>query len=401
MTADVGVPEEIPGFPLPRTDPLAPPPGYSLLRDGPPRRVRLPHGDTPWLLTRYEDVRAALVDPRLSSDSRNPRLPQVVPLPPGPSRVSFLRMDDPRHGVLRRMLTPEFTPRRMQSYRPWIARAVDELLDDLIRRGPVADLVEALAWPLPSLVISKILGVPYEDRVFFQANSKIIASGAGSAQEIAKAYADMSDYLDQLVRAKEAQPLDDVLSRVALSYVATGQLGHDELVAMARLLLVAGHDTTANMLGLSVLTLLQNPGQRDRLRAEPELMPAAVDELMRFLSVSQSGTVRVVTADTSIGGQRMSAGDGILLALPAANHDERAFPVPERLDIGRDSHKHLGFGYGMHQCLGKPLAKIELEIALTAIFQRLPELRLAVGYEQLRFRHDGFVYGTYELPADW
>lgn len=401
MTTGLGAEASLDSFPPPRTDPLAPPPGYSLLREGPPRRVRLPYGSAPWLLTRYDDVRAALLDSRLSSDARNPGLPQVVPLPPGPSRVSFLRMDDPQHGTLRRMLTPEFTARRIEIYRPWIERTVDDLLDTLIQQDPPADLVNVLAFPLPSLVISKMLGVPYEDHDFFQSNSKVIASGTDGAEQVAKAYADMSAYLDRLVRAKEVAPADDVISRVASSYVATGQLSHDELVAMARLLLIAGHDTTANMLGLSVLTLLQNPDQVERLRAEPELMPGAVDELMRFLSISQSGTVRVVTGEVKIGGQQLIVGDGVLLALPAANHDERMFPDPLKLDLGRDARKHLGFGYGAHQCLGKPLAKIQLEIALTAIIRRLPGLRLAADVAQLRFRHDGFVYGVYELPVTW
>lgn len=392
---------ELLDFPLPRTDPMAPPPAYSILREGPPRQVRLAHGSTPWLLTRYADVQAALVDPRLSADSRNPGLPQVVPLPPGPSRVSFLRMDDPEHGKLRRMLTPEFSLRRIQALRLGIERTVNELVDGMLRQGPPVDLIDVLALPLPSLVICELLGVPYEDHEFFQAKSKVIASAADSPESVVEAYAQMSIYLDGLVTTKEQDPGDDLLGRAVRDYVATGELAHEELVAMTRLLLIAGHDTTANMLGLAVLTLLRTPDQMELLRAGPKRLPAAVDELMRFLSISQAGMVRVVTGDVEIGGQQLLTGDGVLFALPAANHDEQAFADAGRFDIGRDAHRHLGFGFGAHQCLGRSLAKLELEVALGTVLRRLPDLRLAVDLDELRFRQDSFVYGVEKLPVRW
>ncbi|MFG2631491.1 cytochrome P450 [Streptomyces sp. NPDC048473] len=388
-------------FPMPRTDPLLPPPGYAALRQGPPCKVRLPLGSQPWLLTRHADVRAALADPRLSADSRNPDLPQVVPLPPGPSRVSFLRMDDPEHGVLRRMLTPEFTLRKIQEQRPGIRKTVDALLDDIDRGSPPVDFIDTFALPLPSLVICTMLGVPYADHDFFQTQSKIIASGTDSPQEIATAYGELSAYLDRLSAEKARTPGDDLLSQVAGRYVASGELSVEELSSMARLLLVAGHDTTANMIGLAVLTLLRNPDQLEALRRDPGLMRSAVDELLRFLSVSQSGMVRVAVDDLVIGGQRIAKGEGVVFALPSANHDEAAFPHAERLDIRRDASSHVAFGHGIHQCLGKSLARVEMETALSALIERFPNLRLAVPFDELSFRFDSFVYGLYELPLSW
>ncbi|GAA3431831.1 cytochrome P450 [Kutzneria kofuensis] len=390
---------QLPGFPMPRTDPLAPPPAYALWREGPPRRVQLPLGDQPWLLTRHADVRAALADARLSADSRNPKLPRMVPLPPGPSRVSFLRMDDPEHGVLRRMLTPEFTLRRVNEMRPGIQQTVDRLIAEMAAVDGPVDLVESFSLPLPALVICQLLGVPHADQPFFQHNIEIISTVSEDSAEVAEAFGQLARYLDELTAAKEADPGEDLLGRVAARYVAAGELDHEQLVAMARLLLVAGNDATANMIAMAVLTLLRHPDQLAQLRADPGLVPSAVDELLRFLSVSQNGMVRVATADLEIGGQLIAADDGVLFSLLAANHDEDAFENASELRILRDSRSHVAFGHGAHQCLGKSLARVELQIALTSLLAAFPDISLAVDFDRLRFHFDSFVYGVDELPV--
>jgi cytochrome P450 len=388
-----------PPFPMPRTDPLLPPPAYALWREGPPRRVRLPLGDEPWLLSRHADIRTALTDPRLSADSRNPKLPRTVPLEPGPSRVSFLRMDDPEHGRLRRMLTPEFTFRRISELRPGIQRSVNELIAELRGAEGAVDLVDRFSVPLPALMICQLLGVPAADQPFFQTHVRTISTSSENSAAVGAAYSALGKYLDELVAAKERTPTPDLLGRVAERYVATGELTHDELVAMARLLLIAGNDATANMIAMAVLTLMSYPDQLARLHADPDLIESAADELLRFLSVSQSGMVRVATADIEIGGRLVAKDDGVLFSLLAANHDESAFPDGGRLDITRETRGHVAFGYGLHQCLGKSLARIELQVAVGTLLREFPAIRLAVPREQLNFRFDSFVYGVEHLPV--
>ncbi|MDW4909831.1 hypothetical protein RB628_31980 [Streptomyces sp. ADMS] len=253
-------PEVLAEFPLRRPDGITPPPLFAELRNGPPRRVRLPYGSEPWLLTRHADVRAALAHPGLSADSRDPALPRVSPLPPGPSQVSFLRMDDPDHGRLRRTVTPEFTHRRIQQLRPAIRATAERLFDELPGRTQPADFIEAVALPLPALVIAGILGVPSEDLDFFSGKCATIASTVDSPEEIGAAYAAMSAYLDRLVTAKEEDPGEDLLGRVIRRHLTAGTLDHGELVAVAQLLIAAGLDTTSNMIGLACADASAPPG---------------------------------------------------------------------------------------------------------------------------------------------
>ncbi|AGL15959.1 cytochrome P450 [Actinoplanes sp. N902-109] len=393
---------QAPVFPAPRTDVLQPPPAYAEMRKCPVMRVRYPYAQEPWLLTRYADVRSALADPRLSSDSRNPDLPRLHPFPPGPSNVSFAHMDDPDHGRLRKTLTSEFTYRRVQAMRPAIETVVDELLDSLAGQGGPVDLVPAFALPVPSLIMCTLMGVPAADQQFFQQRTHTVA-GAADPAEVGQAYAELYAYMDELTTAKERDPQDDLLSRVAQKYVLTGQITHEEFVGVARILLIAGHETTASMIALGVVTLLRHPDQLAAIRAEPELISTAVDELLRFHSITLNGVVRVAEEDLEIGGHPVAKGDGIAFSLLAADHDETVFPDAARFDARRaNAGQHLAFGHGVHQCLGRSLAKLELEIALSAIFRRFPDLRLAVDFDDLPFRPDDrFIYGLYALPVTW
>ncbi|WP_405709605.1 MULTISPECIES: cytochrome P450 [unclassified Streptomyces] len=395
--------DQLPPFPMPRTHPLLPPPEYQGLREGKcPIRVQYPWGEQPWLLTRYEDVRSALASPKLSSDNANPSLPRVHPMPPGPSTVSFTHMDDPDHGRLRRTVTSEFTFRRIEAMREKIQGVADQLVDEMSAVGSPVDLISSFALPFPSLVMCDILGVPPDDQEFFQARSHTVA-GKASEEEVMQAFAELSQYLDELVTAKEKQPTDDLISRVATKYVRNeGRISHFELVEMVRILLIAGHETTASMIGLSVVTLLQHPDQLQDMLTDPALLRSAVDELLRMHSITISGVVRAAVEDLDVGGHTIKADDGVAFSLLAANYDERVFAEPEKFDIRRDARHHLAYGHGVHQCIGRTLANVELEIALGTLFRRLPELKIAVPFEEIAFRPDTrFIYGIETLPVTW
>ncbi|MEU8346256.1 hypothetical protein SAMN05443665_104065 [Actinomadura meyerae] len=393
---------EITDYPQDRRDRIVPSPGLARLGADGPGRIRLEHGHTPWLLTRYADVRAALAQSATSADVTDPDLPRVGPLIPGPNLMSFLKMDEPDHGRLRRMVTAEFTHRRVQALRPRIEAQVEGLLDELADREPPLDLLREYAMAVPSRVVSELFGIPAGDRAMVQSVSETIASSTADPADAAQAFGRLTAYLDQLTARYEAEPEDNLLGRVAERYVAPGELSHEEFVAMARLLVVAGHETTAQMIALSVLALLAAPAELAKLRADPGLWSGAVDELLRFLSITQVGVVRLVTGDVEIGGCPMGRGDGFEVSLPAANHDPSVFPEPGRLDVERDASAHLAFGHGVHQCLGRSLAKAELETALRGLLTRFPGLRLAVGEDEIgyRTRHD-FVFGVHELPVTW
>ncbi|MGI5164860.1 cytochrome P450 [Spirillospora sp. CA-253888] len=390
----------VPPLPTKRPRPLDPPDEYAAFRKGPPTRVRLPDGSEHWLVSRHADVRAVLADPRFSADDTHPGFPRMFPLPPIPGMLSFLRYDDPAHGRLRRMLAGEFTMRRTNALRPAIGRIVDGLLDAMARQGPPADLVEAFALPLPSLVICELLGVPYADHDFFQEHSAVALSLELGPERAAAAMEEIGRYLDGLVAAKEYAPTDDLLGRAA-ARVAAGELDHDELVSMARLLLIAGHETTANMISLGTLVLLRRPDQLAALRAEPGLIRSAVEELLRHLTIVQLGTARVAREPVEVGGVTVPAGEGVVVALPAANRDPGHFPEPDRFDVRRDAGQHVAFGFGMHQCIGQMLARVEMEMAFSRLFDRFPGLALATEESGLRFRDGMVIYGTYELPVRW
>lgn len=388
-------------FPLPRTCPTQPPPMYAKLREGPPRKVRLPDGTPAWILTRYEDVRDAMGHPLVSIDEANPHMPHRLLVPRIPKLFSFIRMDDPEHARLRKMVTAEFTVRSVKAMRPVIQRLVDELLDEMAAMERPVDIVSAFAIPLPCLVIARIFGIPDEDIRTLKEQTTAGLSQDVTPEQAMAAAVDMTQYLDRLTASKERQPTDDLMGRLARDYVNTGKLSHDDMVGMIRLILVAGHETTANHLGLSVFTLLQHPGQLAEMKADPSLMNSGIDELLRFWSISQDNIVRVAGADLEIGGVRIAKNDGIVLAIPAANHDESVFPDAATFDIHRDARHHLTFGHGPHYCIGATLAVSETQIALRTLFDRFPALRLAVEPDDLPFRYTSLVYGLHKLPVTW
>lgn len=397
--------KDLPTFPMPRECPFDPPPAYKQLREEQPvTRVKLWNGDQPWLITRYEDLRQALTDPHFSSDSDRPGFPgQSKGVNVARQRYrTFVSMDPPQHTAHRRMLTGEFSIKRIEAMRPKIQKIVDDLIDAMLQKSTPVDLVEEFALPLPSLVICDLLGVPYEDHDFFQTRAKIILSDKSTTEEATKAAYELCDeYIGSLLKKKEKDPQDDLLSRLVVNHVRTGDLTDHQAISIARQLLVAGHETTANTTTMGTLLLLEHPAQLEKLKCNLALVNNAVEEILRYIDVTHAGRRRVATADVMVGNQCIRAGEGIIAANPSANRDPVAFPDPDTFDIERDVRHHVAFGYGVHQCLGQPLARVELQVIFGTLFKRIPTLRLAVPLSEIEFKNDMFVYGAEKVMVAW
>ncbi|MFJ9123650.1 cytochrome P450 [Streptomyces sp. NPDC102340] len=400
---------ELPQHPSPRATgcPFDPPPALHALQSAPSlSRVRIWDGSSPWLVTRYDQLRALLGDPRVSADVNGPGYPHrsAGQKAGAQSRRTFLNMDDPEHARIRRMVTAPFAIKRVEALRPSIQKIVDDLIDEMLAGPKPVDLVQAFALPIPSLVICALLGVPYEDHDLFQRHTKVIVKRDSAPEETVAATTALADYLEELLATKQSRPEDDLLSELATKRVATGEMTRREAAHMGVLLLAAGHETTANMIALGTLALLEHPDQLATLRGteDPKTVSAAVEELLRYLNITHSGRRRLALDDIEIDGQVIRAGEGIILAGEVANRDPAAFAGnPDELDITRDARRHVAFGYGVHQCLGQPLARVELQVVYSTLYRRIPTLALATGIDQLEFKHDGLVYGVYELPVTW
>ncbi|MGO1050350.1 cytochrome P450 [Crossiella sp. CA198] len=394
-------------LPVPREDvcPFGPAPEVAELRaQTPVARVTCPTGLEAWLVTRYADVREVLGDPRRFS-SRSGAAGHILANMPPDSPVEqgdFFKMDGPEHVRFRRVFAPAITTvRRIEEFRPMVRRTADELLDGLAgETGPI-DLHERFSKPLTSSVIAELLGVPYADRAMFQRVAETLFSGETDVDELNAVRFPLYDYVADLARARRSEPGEDVLSVLVTRGREHQQPFNDlELTKMAVGLLVAGYDTTASSITYGVLALLANQAQFDRLAADPALAAGAAEELLRLLSVG-AGLLRVATEDTEIAGQPIAAGEYVVVAVQAANHDPAQFPEPEQLDIERRTTSHLGFGHGPHQCVGQQIARLELTTALATLPQRVPTLRLAVPQEEIRFKADTTVYGPTALPVTW
>ncbi|OOV21834.1 cytochrome P450 [Streptomyces avermitilis] len=387
-------------WPLARTCPMAPPPAYGELRRNPPRKVNLPDGGWAWLVTKYADVRQALMDPRFSSDDTKPGFRGRIQLPPDRNMNSFWRMDEPEHGKQRHMVMTEFTARRIKELRPRIQELVDDLLDRLEQLPRPLDLFTEFCLPLPTLVIARLLGVPEGDYLTFSEQSRLCLALDAPDKALA-AYQDMTAYLHRLAEKKERNPADDLISRLITDHVLTGELAREDLVPLIRLVLIAGYETTTNQIALSVLSLLTEPGLLAALQEAPERIHPFIEESLRFWSVSHDNILRLVDADMDFGGVRMSKGEAVIVAIPSANHDPSVYDEPGRFDMDRDVQKHVAFGHGTHLCPGAPLARREIEMAITSLFARFPDIRLVGATDDLAFRNESLVYGLNELPVTW
>ncbi|MFZ0831687.1 MAG: cytochrome P450 [Mycobacterium sp.] len=395
-------------FPMARSAncPLAPPPQALALNEAKQlTRVRIWDGSTPWLITGYDAIRTLFADARASVDDRLPGYPhwnEGMAATVHKRPRSVFTSDAEEHTRFRRMLSKPFTFKRVEALRPAVQQVTGEHIDAILSGPQPADLVGALALPIPSLVISKLLGVPYEDAEFFQEQANRGMSRYATAEESAEGATALARYLAKLLRAKMDHPSEDLVSDLA-ERVNAEELSVREAAQLATGVLIAGHETTANQISLSVVALLENPSQLALLRDadDPKVVAAAVEELMRFLSIVQTGQRRIALEDIEIDGEVIRAGEGIILDVAPANWDARQFPEPDRLDLQRDDGPHVGFGYGRHQCVGQQLARMELQIALPTLLRRIPTLRLALPVTELQFKHDALAYGLYELPVEW
>ncbi|GAC1648283.1 MAG: cytochrome P450 [Mycobacterium sp.] len=381
--------------------PLHPPPEFTEWRAEPGLRRAMYQGRPAWVVSRYEDIRAALVDPRLSAQT----IPEAL-IPSGTDDnmpMMFARVDDPEHHRLRRMMTSLFTFRRTEAMRPQIQELVDKHLEAMADGGSPADLVHDFALPVPSLVISLLLGVPPEDLELFQRNTALGMALTTSEEQKAQAFGEMYLYILELVDRKQREPTDDLISRLATEYVATGQLNSATTAMTGVIMMQAGHETTANMIALGTVALLQHREVYQLLGSTDDRAVIAniVEELMRYLTIVHSQVDRVAIADLEVGGQPIRAGDMVVMNLPAGNWDADFVADPQTFDVHRNTRGHLGFGYGVHQCIGQNLARVEMQAAFSTLARRLPGLRLAVSPEELRFKGDSDIYGMKELPVAW
>ncbi|MFD9407345.1 cytochrome P450 [Streptomyces sp. NPDC059989] len=393
--------EALPELPMTRKCPYHPPAEYEDLRAiGPVTRVRQWDGRPLWAVTGHAETRELMSHPAMSVDRFHPNFPMPIPAltqlqtPRSAAIGALIRTDPPQHTKQRRDVLPSFTLKKIAGIKPEIERTAAALVDEMVASGNSADLLEVYVKPLIAMVLSQLLGIPYEDRDYFED----LTYRRFDPEQVVDAMSDLADYLGKLLIAKETEPgqglLDDLVTQVL-----EGTLERDELVRYALVLVIAGQETTANTVALSVLTLLEHPEQLAELKADGELWRNAVEELLRFLSLT-GGLSRVSTADIEIAGVTIREGDGILFLNPAANRDEAQFERANELDIHRNVRNHLSFGFGIHQCIGQNLARVELDVALRTLFDRIPTLRLASPMEEIEVKQ-GLVFGLAELPVAW
>lgn len=394
------------GFPGLRTCPFAAPAQYGRIREEGIAQVPLWNtGQKVWWVSRHEDARAVLNDRRFSSDRRKDNFPifnddestreRFRSQPP-----SMIGLDGAEHAKARRAVVGEFTVKRIAAMQPRIQQIVDEQIDKMLASERPVDLVQMLSLAVPSIVICEMLGVPYEDHDFFQTRSSALIRRSSDSAERTTAFDELRGYLDKLITAKEAEPGDDLFSRQIARQGEEGGVDHESLVSMAFLLLLAGHETTGNMISLGTIGFLENPEQLAAIKADPSKTPLAVEEMLRYFSIADTVT-RVATEDVLIDGVTVKAGEGVIASTMSANWDSDTFADADKLDIDRGARHHVAFGYGPHQCLGQNLARQELEIVYETLFRRVPTLRLAASLDEIPFKNDGVVYGTYQLPVTW
>ncbi|MER5478845.1 cytochrome P450 [Streptomyces sp. NPDC002734] len=391
-------------FPWDRKCPFSPPDQYAqLVAEQPIGKTMLATGREAWLVTGYHNIRQLLTDPRVSSSRREENFPFYFPIPEVfRTETSFIGYDPPEHTRTRRKAAITFTNRQTQKLRPQIEKIVDETIDRLIAKGSPVDLHHELSLPIPMTVICLLLGIPYEDHEFFQKHGAVLLAGDSTTQQRQAAMVEVGAYLENLIAVKEKTPGDDLLSRAIDEYRSSGEEYETrDLVNLCRLLMNGGHETTASMISIGTACLLEHPEELAKLKADPSLVPTALEEVIRFLTIGDAAIARVAMEDIEIGGVTIPKGDGILCVAFTGNRDPEVYENPDQLILERGNRKHLGFGYGLHHCIGADLARLELEIVWSKLFQRLPNLRLAIPYKDIRTKEGAVIYGVWELPVEF
>ena len=394
-----------PHFPFRRTDPLHPPAELGEARQtAPVLPVTLWNGRRAWVVTRQKEIREVLSDDeRFSGRFGQEAFPTVTEARVAVDRGerAFVGMDNPEHDRFRRMFTREFSVRRMMALEPDIRAIAHRLLDELEQAGPPQDLVPMLAVRFPSLVMSLLFGSPYEDHRFIIECAVARHGLTQSPGEAERKARELAHYCHRLIEARMVEPRDDMVSRVIADQVRPGLLSVEEFAEIGAMILRAGHDTTTNMIAMGALYLVRDPALATRLRAAPAEIRRTVEEFLRFTSPVQFSPRRVARVDVELAGVTIRQGEGLFLSLASANRDDTVFADADAINIDRDNSAQLAFGYGIHQCLGQVLARIELQVMFEVLLARLPALRLAVPLESLRFKHDMQIYGLHNLPVTW
>jgi cytochrome P450 len=390
-------------FPFSRTRLEADPLYARLRREEPVCRIQMPYGRPAWLVTTYELSKVVLGDPRFSREASlegdNPRESRVdysqIP-------ESIINMDPPEHTRIRQLLGQAFTKRRVEQMRPRARKIASGLIDDLTAAGPPADLVQGFSLALPAIVICDLLGIPESDRHQFRGwTAAMVSTSVTSPEEQQEIFLKLFTYFDGLFAQRREQPGDDLLSSLVLARDNQDRLTESELRFLGITLLVAGYESTAYQITNAVYTLLTHPEQLDLLRARPQLIPDAVEELLRFMVLGESVTPRIATADVQLGDVLIRAGEPVLTAGPSVNQDETVFDRPGEFDITRQPNPHLTFGFGPHFCPGAHLARMELQVSLEAILSRLPGLRMAGPESYLVWREGTMLRGLTTFPLSW
>jgi cytochrome P450 len=383
-------------------------PAYTQMRaELPVHRITLSDGRGVWLVTRYDDARAVLKDPRFIKDWRSIMSPeQLARMPKVPESLQFLSQhmlttDPPNHTRLRALVQKAFTPRMVEELRPRVQEITDALLDAVESRGEM-DLIDDFAFPLPITVIAELLGVPSEDRDKFRHWSNALLTGEPTPERMQRIAPDMEEfnaYLAALFAERRARPAEDLISALIQVEEAGDRLSQIELFSMMFLLLIAGHETTVNLIGNGMLALLEHPDQLERLKQHPELLPPAIEELLRYDGPVANATRRWAGEDVDVGGVLIPRGEQVMVVLASADRDDQRFANPDDLDIARADNRHIAFGHGIHYCLGAPLARLEGQIAIGTLLRRMPNLRLKDAPETLDWRASLVIRGLERLPV--
>ncbi len=395
-------PASLPTLPRNRLHPFDLPPEYATLRaEAPISRFVWPNGVQAWLVTSYEYIRTLLADPRLSIDRAGNRPPSLaIGRKPVMMPRSLVSMDPPEHTKWRRLLMRDLTPGKARALQPKIEAITREYLTTMIDNGSPADLLPSLAFPVPSRIICELLGVPTADQEFFQHQTHVRSSVSSTPDQVDEATIALTEYLGGIVAEKKRHPVDDLLSHLGQGEIDGEPVSEEYMVGMAMLLLLAGHETTASTIGIGVAHLMGNEELIARAQ-DPKQVEKLVEEVLRMHSIIQFGVTRRVTEDIEIGGVRIAAGEWVSFQLGSGNRDEAQYSCPHELNPDQAAAPHLTFGYGVHQCIGMSLARVELRVVLNALFTALPKLAPVHPVEEMRYRDDMFVYGLLELPVCW
>jgi cytochrome P450 len=390
-------------FPYQRQCPFTPPAEYETYTEHPVQMVTLPTGLRVWTVAGLDNVRALLTDRRVSASRKHDNFPFYFDAPPEfRTETSFIGYDAPDHSRTRGKAAVTFTARRVKLLRPRIEEIVDDTLDRMLALEPPVDMHHHFSLEVPMTVICELLGIPQDQHAFFVKHGTALLGGHSSEAERKAAIVEVNEYLFSLVASKEVTPGDDLISRAIQQYRDAGETyEHIDIVNMCRLLMNGGHETTASMISLGTAYLLEHPEDLQLMLDDPSKVPAVVEELVRLLAIGDTAIPRVALEDIEIAGVTIPAGDGILCLGLATNRDAAQYPSPNAIDVTTASRQHLGFGHGVHHCIGADLARTEMEIVWAKLFQRIPSLKLAQHFSDVRSKEGAVIYGLWELPVTW